>query len=80
MAFYTLKERQSSNEYHLFVCTNRDDKCYPNSNSICNKMHKSESIRNEFICENEDTARIKCAKIGREVCGICVSHLYETYD
>jgi hypothetical protein len=42
-------------------------------------MDKSESTGNIFACADEDLARKKCAEIGREVCGICVSHLYTTY-
>jgi hypothetical protein len=34
----------------------------------------------EYLCLTEDKARKLTANIGRKVCGICVSHLYETYD
>lgn len=44
-------------------------------------MDKSDQIgSNEFTCENENGARMKVAEIGRQVCGDCISHLYETYD
>ena len=42
-------------------------------------MEKSESSGNVFACQSEDEARLECAKKGRQVCGICISHLYETY-
>ena len=42
-------------------------------------MKKDESSGNFFACYTEDEARLACARIGREVCGVCVSHLYETY-
>ena len=80
MDTYTLKERKDTDEYHLFICTNRNKKCYPAPQSVCQEMHNSESIRNIFVCKDEDEARIKCAEIGRQVCGTCVSHLYETYN
>jgi hypothetical protein len=47
--------------------------------SICEKMDKSESAGNIFACEEEGSARKKCAKTGRKVCSICVSYLYTTY-
>jgi len=80
MDTYTLKERKDSNEYHLFVCTTRNNECYPAQKSICEEMNKSENVRNIFVCKDEDEARIRCANIGHQVCGTCVSHLYETYD
>jgi len=46
--------------------------------SIYEKMNRSESEKTIFTCKDESTARLKCAKVGRQVCGICVSHLYTT--
>ena len=37
-------------------------------------------MQNVRICLNEGEARNMAAEIGRAVCGICVSHLYTTYD
>jgi hypothetical protein len=77
---YTLKRKKDTNELHLFEASPaEDDKCTPKSKSICNKMSKDESSGNIFACQLEDDARISCADQGRKVCGICVSHLYETY-
>lgn len=78
---YCLKKRGESEEYHLFICTllENENKCNCDQISICKKMNKSESTGpNIFSCEKEDPARLKSAQRGRKVCGVCVSHLYET--
>ncbi|SDK53666.1 hypothetical protein SAMN05192566_1567 [Methylophilus rhizosphaerae] len=83
MEAYTLKQHKSTGELHLFVGRfnppKSDFKCTSSSLSICEKMSKSDSKSNEFTCLTEDEARVKCAEIGRSVCGICVSNLYATY-
>lgn len=77
---YTLKRKRDTEELHLFEAVpTEDNKCTPKNKSICNKMSKDESSGNAFACQSEDNARIECTKLGRKVCGICVSHLYETY-
>lgn len=80
MDAYTLKKKKETGELHLFKGKMTDNGCTSNQKSICQKMDKSESSGNKFQCCKEDKARAKCAEIGREVCGICVSHLYTTYD
>jgi hypothetical protein len=78
---YTLKKCKETEELHLFRATpTQDGKCTPEKQSICEKMDVSESEANIFACQKEDAARISAANQGRKVCGICVSHLYETYD
>jgi len=79
MDAYTLKKKKDTGELHLFKGRMTDDACTSKQVSICEKMDKSESEGNKFACHNEDDARTKCAEIGRNVCGICVSHLYETF-
>ncbi|MDY7784242.1 hypothetical protein [Aeromonas caviae] len=77
---YTLKIKKETQEMHLFEATPKpDDKCTPKTKSICKKMSSSESEGNKFACQSESSARIEIAKIGRSVCGTCVSSLYETY-
>lgn len=77
---YTLKLRKDTEELHLFRATpNPNNTCTPVGKSICKKMDLSESIKNEFACEDEATARKECANLGRKVCGTCVSSLYQTY-
>lgn len=77
---YTLKKKTDTDELHLFEADlTADNKCIPKNKSICNKMKKDESSDNIFLCKPEDIARTECAKQGRFVCGICVSHLYATY-
>lgn len=79
---YSLIEMKNTGELHLFesgkslalgVCMKEKD-------SICGRMTISDKVRIIFECKNEDDARLECAKIGRAVCGTCVSHLYATYD
>jgi hypothetical protein len=79
MDAYTLKSKKGTGEYHLFVGKMTEEGCTSNQGSLCGKMDKSESSGNIFACEEEDTARKKCAKIGRVVCRDCVSRFYTTY-
>jgi hypothetical protein len=77
---YCLKKKKDTEELHLFEANPTiDNKCMPKEDSICKKMRKNESSENIFSCKSIEDARTQCAKIGRKVCGICVSHLYETY-
>lgn len=78
MKAYTLKKKQETKELHLFEGDMTTTGCNSKSTSICEKMKKLESEKNIFTCFNEGEARKKCAEIGRDVCGICVSHLYST--
>lgn len=80
MDAYTLKKKSNTEEFHLFKGKMTEEACTSKQVSICEKMDKSESSGNKFTCYNEDEARKTCAEIGRAVCGICVSHLYATYD
>jgi hypothetical protein len=79
---YTLKKRKDSEEYHLFEGNLLGiKKCDTNlvKESICKMMSIDENDGNIFTCEYEDQARIKIAKIGEQVCGVCTSHLYANY-
>lgn len=77
---YTLKQKKETEELHLFEGEfTEPGKCNSAATSICEKMAKADSAKNIFTCLNENDARIESAKIGRKVCGVCVSHLYETY-
>lgn len=85
---YTLLEKGDTEEYHLFEgeWTNKPKKlCSIPRESICQKMRSAERKKvagtiatPPFACKVEDVARARCAKLGRSVCGICVSHLYRT--
>jgi len=78
---YTLKKKPDTEEYHLFEGEMTSlDHCSVDSISICEKMRKTENYTIIFACQNENIARTECARIGRKVCGICVSHLYESFD
>ena len=77
---YTLKKMGDTGELHLFEGTFSEKGCISGSNSLCRKMDKDDSAGNVFACYSEADARIECAKIGRKVCGVCISKLYATYD
>jgi hypothetical protein len=79
MDAYTLKKKNNTEEYHLFTGKMTTEGCTSKESSVCGKMDKSESGGNIFACEEEDTARKKCAKIGKKVCSICVSSFYTSY-
>jgi hypothetical protein len=81
MKTYTLKKKVDTEEYHLFEGKMVDNnRCTVPSESICQKMQSKGQPESVFACLDEDAARLRCAKIGRKVCGICVSHLYESFD
>ncbi|MCF8277007.1 MAG: hypothetical protein K9J17_09745 [Flavobacteriales bacterium] len=72
---------KDTEELHLFEATlNTNKTCTPKKLSICQKTDTSDSAENKFACYTESAARKNCAEIGRQVCGTCVSHLYESYD
>jgi hypothetical protein len=79
MYAYTLKKKKDTGEYHLFEGKMTEEGCTSNQLSMCDKMNKSESAGNIFACEEENSARKKCAKFGKAVCSICVSHFYTAY-
>jgi hypothetical protein len=79
MEAYTLKKKKNTGEYHLFEGVMTAEGCTSKQLSICQKMDKSESAGNVFACEEENAARRKCAKIGKLVCSICISHFYTSY-
>lgn len=76
---YTLKEKKGTKELHLFESVLTPNGCKSKVLSICKKMKSSDGVSDIFACENEEFARAKSAKIGREVCGTCISHLYTSY-
>lgn len=81
MKAYTLKQKQNTQELHLFEGEMQENgSCTSASKSLCKKMLSQEQIgENVFTCKSESEARQKCASLGKVVCGTCVSHLYESY-
>jgi hypothetical protein len=79
MIAYTLKKKKGSQEYHLFEGRMTAEGCTSKELSICGKMVKSDSSGNEFSCEEEDSARKKCAKVGKAICVECITHFYSSY-
>ncbi len=81
MTLYSLIEKKDTEELHLFKSNKTPllGDCLKEPSSICRGMNMKEKGKIIFECENEQDARMKCAKIGRKVCGTCVSHLYSNY-
>lgn len=76
---YTLKEHPRTGEYHLFeAIPNDDNTCTAKSRSMCKAMDRISG--NKFACKSEKETFIKCAELGREVCGNCMKELYGTHD
>jgi hypothetical protein len=79
MEAYTLKKKKGTGEHHLFQGRMTSEGCTSEQLSVCGKMDKSDSAGNIFACEEEDSARRKCAKLGRAVCSECISRFYTSY-
>jgi len=79
MDAYTLKKKKGTEEYHLFKGRMTEEGCTSDQVSLCGKMDKSDTGGNIFACEEEDSARKKCAKTGRNVCSECISRFYTIY-
>jgi len=80
MQVYTPKERKETKELHLFVGRQSPDGgCSSSGRSIGIKMTKTKIGGNVFACFDDGNAGLRCAEIGRRVCGTCVSALYATY-
>ena len=78
---YALKKHKETDELHLFEnYRNVDEKCMTKGNdSLCNQVERKDFLNSSlFSCEDEQQAREKCAKIGRDVCGNCIKTLYTT--
>ena len=79
---YTLKEHKRTGEYHIFVGkflpTGSNHKCDSTHKSDCQDMTKDDSLKNIFVCEDENESRRLCATYGRKVCANCIRELYKT--
>lgn len=74
---YILRERKDTGELHLFKGKKTTkNECKAEDISICGKIDINGNSRTIFACQSEENARKQCAKIGRKVCAICISHLY----
>lgn len=79
---YTFKRKNDTQEIHIHEgnFTGTPTPCNSNPLSICKAPNKSTSINvTGAVCLDENQARQQAAQIGRNVCGVCVSHLYTTY-
>ena len=75
--------KNTNNEtYHLFECHKTLEGCSfsSNKNSNCNHLERDKNTTCSVRCEDEETMRIKIAKLanqGQQICGICVATLYK---
>lgn len=86
MKVYSLKKKKSTQEIHVFEMTQVSvGNCISSGkNSFCNKVGENEVEECTLTgittrCLTENGARVTAAKIGRQVCGVCVSKFYESY-
>ncbi|MBG6063641.1 hypothetical protein IWX83_003452 [Flavobacterium sp. CG_9.1] len=78
---YSYFELELTSEIHIFEGKFTPSKCNAEDLSICGKTsRKGDNMKQIIICLNEDGARKKASSIGRNVCGTCVSYLYESYE
>lgn len=72
---YALNLLRDKEEFHLFEYD------YPEegmpAKSVCEKMDVRDRSNTVFVDKDEEEARLGCAKVGRRMCGVCISHLYE---
>ncbi|GHS82586.1 hypothetical protein PAGU2196_34200 [Pseudomonas sp. PAGU 2196] len=76
---YSLRKKENTEEVHIFLADKTDTGCVSRLKSICRKMAKAETSDQVKTCLKEGEARTESARLGRQVCGTCVSHLYATY-
>jgi len=80
---YSFRKKKETQETHIFEGTFNIEKngCNTGPLSICRKINRnSKDVIDIVTCLNDDDARQKAADLGRTVCGVCVSHLYTTYE
>lgn len=83
MISYSFKKKLDSGEHHIFEGEFRPagekPACSAHTKSICKKV--SNNVSTTWIgehCLTEQQARVVGAKLGRTLCGTCISHLYAT--
>lgn len=78
---YSFFKFNDTDETHIFEGKFTPEGCNHKFISICKKIDRRiEDTTNIKSCLDEDQARQKAANLGRIVCGVCVSHLYTTYQ
>lgn len=79
---YSSFKYTNTNEIYIFEGRFLPENCNAELSSIC-KKNEDRNTKNTMVvrtCLDEDEARQKAASLGKVVCGVCVSHLYTTYD
>lgn len=78
---FSIRKYSETEEFHIFEGRFTPDGCSTNRYSICEKFdRRDENVIGIATCLDEGETRKKAAELGRKVCGICVSHLYTTYE
>lgn len=83
MITYSIRKREESGEHHIFegkLKSKEPLKCSSDAESICRKVAHGDTVAIGKSCRGEKQARQEAADLGRQVCGVCVSHLYATPD
>jgi len=82
MTLYSLIQNKETSEVHIFKSEiDNNGKCkLSEKESICEGVSYSKEDKVLDTCLDEYSARMKCAELGRKVCGTCVSSLYKTDD
>lgn len=77
MQKYSIRKKKSTGEFHIHLAKSFENQCKVEIKSLCNKSTFEES-ESKTSCESEDEVRMSAARIGRDMCGTCVSFMYET--
>lgn len=84
MISYTFKKHKVTGEHHIFEGTflppGSDPICDIGAKSVCRKVDHEDADFVRLNCFKEQPAREAGAKLGRTLCGTCISHLYATPD
>jgi hypothetical protein len=86
MPVYTLKKFEELGHLHIFegeiTQSTPSVKCNSGLVSCCGKIKKAEHalIKNEFFCENDKAALIKCINSRSSICAACEAHLFKKYQ
>jgi hypothetical protein len=66
-------------EWHIFPVHLVNECVKKSDDSICGKMDRKDSLK-DINCIPDKDSRLQAAKIGRGICGICVSHIFKTLE
>ena len=75
---YTLRKYEDG-EWHLFRAKSTNGNCsLLEKISVCGEMKTNKHFTQDYRFRTDNEMRKICYLLGREVCSVCVGHLYET--